>query len=66
MLLRQRAEGMPGVRMARRVHAYRSVRDSRTGLRQRMRELAQIRVRYGYRRIGVLLQREGWSVGPLA
>jgi len=29
-----------------------------------MRELAQIRVRYGYRRIGVLLQREGWSVGP--
>ena len=52
------------VRMARRVHAYRSVRDPRTGLRQRMRELAQIRVRYGYRRIGVLLQREGWSIGP--
>ena len=28
------------------------------------RELAQIRVRYGYRRIGVSLHREGWTVGP--
>jgi len=28
-----------------------------------MKELAQTRVRYGYRRLQVLLQREGWTVG---
>jgi putative transposase len=28
-----------------------------------MRELAQTRVRFGYRRLRVLLQREGWEVG---
>ena len=33
------------------------------GLRQRMRELAQTRVRFGYRRLLVLLRREGWEVG---
>ena len=35
----------------------------RCPLRQRMRELAQTRVRFGYRRLLVLLQREGWDVG---
>lgn len=29
-------------------------------LKQRIREIAETRVRYGYRRIHVLLQREGW------
>ena len=29
----------------------------------RMREIAQARVRYGYRKIRVLLNREGWKVG---
>lgn len=29
----------------------------------RIREIAQARVRYGYRKIRVLLNREGWSVG---
>jgi putative transposase len=32
-------------------------------LRQRVRELAQTRVRFGYRRLRVLLFREGWKVG---
>jgi len=41
---------------------YRSQADPQTALRQRVRELAQTRVRYGYRRIHVLLRREGWSV----
>lgn len=31
-------------------------------LRLRLKELAQVRVRYGYRRLHVLLRREGWSV----
>jgi putative transposase len=34
-----------------------------TSLRQRLRELAQTRVRFGYRRLHVLLRREGWQVG---
>jgi putative transposase len=32
-------------------------------LRLRMREIAQTRVRYGYRKIRVLVNREGWKVG---
>ncbi len=31
-------------------------------LRQRLKELARARVRYGYRRLHVLLRREGWTV----
>jgi len=38
-------------------------RDPRTALRMRIREIAQARVRYGYRKIRVLLNREGWNVG---
>lgn len=41
----------------------RSRKDPLTALRQRMRALAQTRVRFGYRRLRVLLQREGWTVG---
>ncbi len=33
-------------------------------LRERIKELAQTRVRYGYRRIHVLLRREGWAINP--
>ena len=42
---------------------YRSRKDPLTALRQRMRELAQTRVRFGHRRLRVLLLREGWTVG---
>jgi len=42
---------------------YTSRKDPLTALRHRMRELAQTRVRFGYRRLRVLLQREGWDVG---
>lgn len=31
-------------------------------LRKRIREVAETRVRYGYERIHVLLQREGWRI----
>jgi transposase InsO family protein len=34
-----------------------------TVLRQRMGELAQTRVRFGYRRLVVMMHREGWDVG---
>ena len=47
----------------RSMQYYRSRKDPRTALRARMRELAQTRVRYGYRRLHVLLRHEGWSLG---
>jgi transposase InsO family protein len=37
-------------------------RPEQAPLRQRIREIAEIRMRYGYRRITVLLRREGWHV----
>ncbi|CDK99109.1 transposase (fragment) [Magnetospirillum gryphiswaldense MSR-1 v2] len=42
---------------------YKSRRQERAGLRQRIKEIAETRVRYGYRRVHVLLRREGWSLG---
>jgi putative transposase len=41
---------------------YRSRRDPQVELRMRLKELAAARVRYGYRRLHVLLRREGWPV----
>jgi putative transposase len=42
---------------------YQSDRDPLTALRQRMPELAQTRIRFGSRRLLVLLHREGWELG---
>jgi len=44
-------------------YRYESRQEPRTALRLRIREIAQVRVRYGYRKIRVLLNREGWKVG---
>ena len=49
--------------VARVTYRYRSQLDPRTELRMRIREIAQSRVRYGYRKIRALLHREGWDVG---
>jgi putative transposase len=43
-------------------HRYQSRRDPQLALRMRLKELAETRVRYGYRRLHILLQREGWCV----
>ena len=43
-------------------HRYKSRRDPEVDLRMRLKELAESRVRYGYRRLHILLQREGWHV----
>jgi len=42
---------------------YKSRRAGQAGLEQRIREICQTRIRYGYRRVHVLLRREGWSLG---
>src|ERR1035441_9954689 len=49
--------------MVRGTYRYDSHRELWTELRMRIREIAQSRVRYGYRKIRVLLNREGWRVG---
>ena len=41
---------------------YRARRPSQAALKKRIREIAETRVRYGYRRIHILLRREGWQV----
>ena len=41
---------------------YKSRRGDQADLKQRIKEIAETRVRYGYRRIHVLLCREGWRV----
>jgi putative transposase len=46
----------------RSTRRYRSIADEQAALRIRLRDLAQARVSYGYRRLHVLLQREGWKV----
>ena len=51
------------LQLARSTFLYRSHRDPQTALRMRMRELAEVRVHYGYRRLAILLRREGWHVG---
>ena len=59
----ERAACLQSGLLPRATHRYQSIRDPLTALRLRMRELAQTRIRYGYRKIRVLLIREGWQVG---
>jgi len=51
------------LRRVRGTYRYKSHQKAWTELRARIREIAQSRVRYGYRKILVLLRREGWQVG---
>jgi putative transposase len=37
--------------------------DPLTELRQRMHEIVATRIRFGYRRVHIMLKREGWQVG---
>lgn len=46
----------------RSTYHYRPRRTEQASLKQRIKEIAETRVRYGYRRIHVLLRREGWEV----
>ena len=46
----------------RSTHHYTSRRPLQAVLSKRIREIAETRVRYRYRRIHVLLRREGWQV----
>ena len=41
---------------------YRSRRTDQAAVERRIREICETRVRYGYRRVHVLLRREGWEI----
>ncbi|VFU07839.1 protein of unknown function [Methylocella tundrae] len=49
------------LRVDRAPYAYNSKRGGQADIKQRIKEIAETRVRYGYRRIHVLLRREGWA-----
>jgi putative transposase len=59
-LSQRRAAGL--IPVDRATLRYEHHRDPQDVLRVRLRELAGSRVRYGYRRLTVLLKREGWEV----
>jgi putative transposase len=48
--------------LQRSTYTYKLRKKDQTVLRMRLRELAEARRRFGYRRLTVLLQREGWGV----
>ena len=50
------------IRFPRVTHRYSSTRDTQAFLRMRIKEIASVRIRYGYRRIYILLRREGWQI----
>ena len=50
------------VQISRSLYRYRSRRPACAKLRERITEIAAAKRRYGYRRIYVLLRREGWAV----
>jgi transposase len=58
--IRRACRTIPACRRA--TYHYRSRRPEEAPRRQRIREIAETRMRYGYRRITVLLRREGWHV----
>ena len=43
-------------------HHYKSRRCGQADLEKRIKEIAETRMRYGYRRVHVVLQREGWII----
>jgi len=45
-----------------KTYRYKSRRPDQAPLEQRIKEICQTRIRFGYRRVHVLLQREGWEL----
>ncbi|PTM52204.1 putative transposase [Phreatobacter oligotrophus] len=52
------------LRIDRGLYVYKSKRGTQAELKQRIKEICETRVRYGYRRVHVLLRRDGWAVNP--
>src|SRR3954470_24347399 len=50
------------LRIDRALYVYKSKRGEQADLKHRIKDICETRVRYGYRRIHVLLQRDGWAI----
>ena len=50
------------LRIDRSLYTYKFRRGEQAPLKQRIKEICETRVRYGYRRVHVLLLREGWTI----
>src|ERR1700745_1431485 len=48
--------------LERSPYHYKARRPGQAGLEQRIKAICETRVRYGYRRVHVLLRREGWHI----
>jgi len=47
------------LKIARSLYVYKSKRGGQADLKHRIKEICEARVRYGYRRVHILLQRDG-------
>lgn len=52
------------LRIDRALYVYKSRRGGQADLKRRIKEICETRVRYGYRRVHILLRRDGWAVNP--
>lgn len=50
------------LRLNRSLYRRKSTKDEQAFLRMRIKEIAATRIRHGYKRIHVLLRREGWEI----
>jgi putative transposase len=58
----RRACGALGIE--RSLYVYKSMRGEQADLKHRIKEICETRVPYGYRRVHILLQPDGWLVNP--
>ncbi len=52
------------LKIDRSLYTYKSKRGDQAALKLRIKEICETRIRFGYRRVHVLLRREGWAVNP--
>ena len=52
------------LKIDRSLYVYKSKRGEQAELKLRIKDICQTRVRYEYRRVHVLLKRDGWPVNP--
>jgi putative transposase len=50
------------LRIDRALYVYKSKRGDQAALKSLIKDICETRVRYGYRRVHVLLQRDGWAI----
>lgn len=52
------------LKVDRSLYVYKSRRGEQAELKLKIKDICQTRVSYGYRRVHILIKREGWSVNP--